>query len=461
MVDNARAAGGDQPPIAAAAGGGGGGNLPLNAAAVGGGNLPPSFHIDAYDRKKTRWSRWVERLETAFTIYGVVDDNLRRNLLLHLMGPETYETLCDKIAPDNPRTRTFQVIVDTLEQYFNPRPLEISENFRFKCRRQGDKDALSPDESVEEYLVALRRIAVTCNFGGYLDTALRNQLVFGLKRNDIRGRLLERRNLTLQDALDVAVSMELSQKGGAEIAGSLSKSEVNAVQHRRGKAYDKKVGGKSPSAGKSTGEKYCFRCGDKSHLAKACKHQNTVCSYCNIKGHLERVCMRKSSANKGHSGKSEAKSSTVKAIDQRSSSTDDIDVGEVMYGEICALSSSSAAKLWLTLVLNGVAVRFEIDTGSPVSIISAQFFQRYFKECHLRKCSLNLVSYCDTNIRVLGVLDVIVDCCGVRANLPLYVVDSSKHPLLGREWLKVLNVNWNTILKKPAVVNVIDRAIDS
>ncbi|XP_065073044.1 uncharacterized protein LOC135697359 [Ochlerotatus camptorhynchus] len=202
------------------------------------------------------------------------------------MGPETYETLCDKIAPDNPRTKTYPVIVDTLEQHFDPRPLEISENFRFKCRRQGDKNATSPDETIDEYLVALRRIAVTCNFGNYLNTALRSQLVFGLKRNYIRGRLVERRDLTMNDARDIAVSMELSQKGAAEIAGTISKSEVNAVQHLRDVEYR-----------------------------------------------------------------------------------------------------------------------------------------------------------------------------GVRINLPLYVVNSSKHPLLGREWLKVLNVYWNVILKKPDPVNVIDRAI--
>ena len=34
-----------------------------------------------------------------------------------------------------------------------------------------DRDAPSPDESVDEYLVSLRRIAVTCNFGAYLDSA--------------------------------------------------------------------------------------------------------------------------------------------------------------------------------------------------------------------------------------------------------------------------------------------------
>ncbi|XP_058822031.1 uncharacterized protein LOC131683773 [Topomyia yanbarensis] len=202
---------------------------------------PPNFSIDAFDKKKLKWMRWVERLETAFSIFGIADAVMRKNLLLHHMGPETYDVICDKIAPEVPRDKTYEQIVVTLEGFFNPQPLEISENFRFKCRRQGDKNVASPDESVDEYLVSLRRIAVTCNFGDYLDTALRNQLVFGIKRNDIRSRLLERRILTLQEARDIAVSMELSRKGGAEIEGNLAKQEVFALRRMKesisGSAY--------------------------------------------------------------------------------------------------------------------------------------------------------------------------------------------------------------------------------
>ncbi|XP_065082215.1 uncharacterized protein LOC135704655 [Ochlerotatus camptorhynchus] len=176
--------------------------------------------------------RWVERLETALSIYGVADVEMRRNLLLHHMGPESYDVICDKLAPASPRTKTFQEIVQLLEAYYNPQRLEISENYRFNCRRQGDKDAVSAEETVDEYLVALRRIAITCNFDQYLEKALRNQLVFGIKRNDIRSRLLEKRNLTLQDARDIAVGMELSRKGGAEIEGQFVRSDVHVV-HRQ------------------------------------------------------------------------------------------------------------------------------------------------------------------------------------------------------------------------------------
>ncbi|XP_040167307.1 uncharacterized protein LOC120902541 [Anopheles arabiensis] len=165
---------------------------------------PPNFAIDPFDKRKSKWKRWVERLETAFLLYGVTDEQMQKNFLLHYMGPETYDIICDKVAPDSPRKKTYGEIVSTLDTFFSPKPHEIAENYRFNCRRQGDKDAAVAEETAEEYLVALRKIAVTCNFGEYLQKALRNQLVFGIKRGDIRDRLLEKRDLTLDGALEIA-----------------------------------------------------------------------------------------------------------------------------------------------------------------------------------------------------------------------------------------------------------------
>nr|XP_029719642.1 uncharacterized protein K02A2.6-like [Aedes albopictus] len=135
-----------------------------------------------------KWSRWVERLEGAFNLFGVQPDT-RLFLLLHFMGGET-----------------------------------------FKCRRQGDD---RPDESIDEYLIALRKIAITCKFGDYVNTALRNQFLFGLKDRTIQARLLEVRNLTLNRARDMAVSMELSSKGGREIQSRQDRPDVNLVDRQR------------------------------------------------------------------------------------------------------------------------------------------------------------------------------------------------------------------------------------
>uniref|UniRef100_A0A182HPH6 Uncharacterized protein n=1 Tax=Anopheles arabiensis TaxID=7173 RepID=A0A182HPH6_ANOAR len=241
---------------------------------------PPNFAIDPFDKRKSKWKRWVERLETAFLLYGVTDEQMQKNFLLHYMGPETYDIICDKVAPDSPRKKTYgnNEIVSTLETFFMPKPHGIAENYRFNCRRQGDKDAAVAEETAQEYLLALRKIAVTCNFG-----QKRNQLVLGIKRGNIRDRLLEKRELTLGEPLEIAVSMELSRKGSTEINGGSSRQELHAVPRRDKKGPNiAKQNAKAPGAS-------CFRCGDKTHLANACKHKHTVCSFCMLQGHLAKI----------------------------------------------------------------------------------------------------------------------------------------------------------------------------
>nr|XP_029711524.1 uncharacterized protein K02A2.6-like [Aedes albopictus] len=398
----------ENPGRSAAAGGGIAGAIGPAAVAAAGAP-PPNFAIDPFDKKKLKWMRWVERLENAFAIYGVVDPAMQKNLLLHHVGSETFDIACDKIAPDTPRQKTYAEIVDALEGFFNPQPLEISENFRFKCRRQGDSNAASPDETVDEYLVALRRIAVTCNFGAYLETALRNQLVFGIKRNDIRSRLLERRQLTLQDALDIAVSMELSRKGGAEIEGNLGKQEVNAMHRSTGfkgkKEKHNKInaGGKSFSkVGQSASDSSCFRCGEKSHFANTCRHKDTVCSFCKLKGHLAKVCMKRSASGRSDASRAGNKTNAAQANYLHQSGDGD-DCERTQVREVCTVDTKlGSARFWLDMRVNGKNIRFEVDTGSPVSIVSAKCRDRYFSESRMRGCTTNLVSYCGYQYRRTG-----------------------------------------------------------
>ncbi|GJQ79708.1 hypothetical protein Trydic_g5855 [Trypoxylus dichotomus] len=70
-------------------------------------------------------------------------------------------------------------------------------------------------ESINDFLSALLIIVNSEHM--YLETALRNQLVFGLRSGNIEGRLLECKNLTLERALATATSMEMSAKSTAEI----------------------------------------------------------------------------------------------------------------------------------------------------------------------------------------------------------------------------------------------------
>lgn len=94
--------------------------------------------------------------------------------------------------------------MQNLAEFYAPEPLEIAENFRFHQRKQG--------ESVKDFIAALHKLSVHCNFCNYLKTTLRNQLVFGLSSHRAQSRLLETRDLNLEKAVTVATAMELSEK---------------------------------------------------------------------------------------------------------------------------------------------------------------------------------------------------------------------------------------------------------
>uniref|UniRef100_A0A182XPY4 CCHC-type domain-containing protein n=1 Tax=Anopheles quadriannulatus TaxID=34691 RepID=A0A182XPY4_ANOQN len=239
-------------------------------------------------------------------------------------------------------------------EHYSPTPLEILENFKFASRKQLEQETLS------DYLMHLEKLAQTCNFGDYMDKALRNQFVFGIQNRVIQSRLLEVRDLTLTKAKEIAFGMEMSHRGTDEMHNSRQKSEVQHIEHGANKTKKSFQSSSQASSSQSSGRlsnkqnggnKRCYRCGDPDHYADKCKHKATICKYCKKAGHLERMCLTKTN-EKG---------------------TDDA--------------------------------------------------RKYFNNFDISPTNIRLVSYCDNDI------------------------ESSRHPLLGRDWLLALNLDFNRVFQ--------------
>lgn len=248
---------------------------PAPAAAAAAAAMPASFTFEPFSAATAKFDRWLERLEISFRIYKVAQED-KRDYLLHYMGGPTYDVLCNKLKNESPETKSYDDIVTLLKAHYSPTPLEILENFKFICRKQLDHEALC------DYIMDLEKLAQTCNFGAHLDTAIRNQFVFGLRNRTIQSRLLEVRDLTLAKAKEIAFGMEMSHRGTDEMHGS-----------KHGKQKKKNAIPKSPAPKvkpkPNVQEKACYRCGDTDHFANKCRHQSTVCNFCKKKGHLEKV----------------------------------------------------------------------------------------------------------------------------------------------------------------------------
>ena len=95
-------------------------------------------------------------------------------IFLSVIGAKTYTVLRSPVAPAQPKDKSFAELKTLLKAHYDPKPLLIAERFLFY---RGDR---TTEESVFEFLAELRRLASHCEFGQFLDEALRDILVCGL-----------------------------------------------------------------------------------------------------------------------------------------------------------------------------------------------------------------------------------------------------------------------------------------
>ena len=149
----------------------------------------------------------------------------------------------------------------------------IAERFHFHKRNQ----ALG--ESIADYDAALRRFATHCKFDNYLEDALRDRFVCGLRNEAIQKRLLAETDLTLSKAMELAQGMEAADRNTRLFKGmELAVNRLGGWQSQ-GQGNSKHA----PDVGKLTMRRrnadsrtlnVMHACGKKGHIAPACRSKS-------------------------------------------------------------------------------------------------------------------------------------------------------------------------------------------
>lgn len=87
------------------------------------------------------------------------------------------------VSANQTTKKSFAELLTTLTSHYEPKPIVITEHFHFHIWEQAS------GESVTEYKTELRSLAAHCQFGNYLDEALRDRLVCGIHNMGIQKRL--------------------------------------------------------------------------------------------------------------------------------------------------------------------------------------------------------------------------------------------------------------------------------
>ena len=144
---------------------------------------------------------YLERVTLYFQANDIGEDK-RVPILLSSIGASTYALLRDLVAPDAPGTLTFRRLSEVLTAHFEPKRMVIAERFYFHKRVQ------AVGESIADFDVVLRKLAIHCEFGATLEESLRDRFVCGLQHEATQRRLLSEPALTYQKALEIAKAME-------------------------------------------------------------------------------------------------------------------------------------------------------------------------------------------------------------------------------------------------------------
>jgi hypothetical protein len=132
------------------------------------------------------------------------DDNQKKALLLASVGISSLAYVRDLNWPTelSDDRVDYKKLVKQLRHHYGKKTATLDGRSEFTNMRQQE------NQSTEDFAAALLAAAVHCQFGGDLDTRLRDQFGIGLRTDAIRKRLMEKDDVTFAEAFTQAVNLE-------------------------------------------------------------------------------------------------------------------------------------------------------------------------------------------------------------------------------------------------------------
>ena len=185
-------------------------------------------------------------------------------------------------------------------------------------------------------------------------------------------------------------------------------------------------------------------------MANTCRFKQSICNNCNIKGHLAKAC-RKIQGRKFTSNTHQINTELDIARTAEESAEAELEINYTAEdeSEIYHLHHIAGKNAYtITLRVNNCDVNFEIDTGSGLTIISEELYNSVFKDTPLQNTNICLKTYSGEALSVLGKLPTEIQHNGeVYRQVFIYVVKGRGTPLLGRDLLTHIKLNWCCVKK--------------
>ena len=246
-----------------------------------------------------RWRRWKRSFDLYIAGQDIDDATRKHSLLLHYAGmnvQDLFETLTEPAQPEDRYAKTIAMLDGQFKVAKNT-PFE-RHVFRQMCPEA--------NEPIDKFVARLRQQARLCEYSD-LDDQLRDQLLDKIAQPGLRRKLLEKEDMTLDDALKICRSWEATAHQTAQMSSSATSSAttttVHAVAHS---SQQQRRKWNQPRTPPHREEPECPNCGYGEHKAgQSCPAKGQTCLKCGKRNHFSRKCQSGRSTGRTNSTRSQ------------------------------------------------------------------------------------------------------------------------------------------------------------
>lgn len=237
--------------------------------------------LDVNESNYEQWKRFHVNFKIFLTAAGLnrTAENRKAAVFLNCIGPCGQELYYNTLINDEDVDKEYKLdeVIELFENHFKPKTNEVISTFLFNKRLQQD------GEGFDQFYTEIRKIARSCNFNIFKDRMLRDRIIHGINNKKVQQKLLEKKELSLDQAVEICRASELSNNHAKTINQQQTSSpEVDAV---------KKVQG----AQANTKAKYTYLCKkcNRTHGPRNCPAFGKNCSICQKMNHFAVGCRAK------------------------------------------------------------------------------------------------------------------------------------------------------------------------